>query len=91
MVASFCPLQLRGGAGACPHRHPSARVKTSAAWPFPLTKTSTGKDVVEPADAIRWSHIVLSGGRRPRTTARPSVFAILAFKNLDDREVAEIA
>jgi hypothetical protein len=33
----------------------------------------------------------LSGGRRPRTTAHPSVFAMLAFKNLDDREVAEIA
>jgi hypothetical protein len=36
-------------------------------------------------------HIVLSGGRRPRTTARPSTLAMLAFKNLDDREVAEIA
>ena len=31
-------------------------------------------------------HIVLSGGRRPRTTARPSTLAMLAFKNLDDRE-----
>jgi hypothetical protein len=36
-------------------------------------------------------HIVLSGGRRPRTTARPSTLALLAFKNLDDRELAEIA
>ena len=35
--------------------------------------------------------IVLSGGRRLRTTARPSTLAMLAFKNLDDREVAEIA
>jgi hypothetical protein len=33
----------------------------------------------------------LSGGRRPRTTAHPSAFAMLAFKNLDDREVAGIA
>ena len=55
-----------------------------------LTKTSTGKDVVEPADAIRWSHIVLSGGRRPRTTARPTHSAMLAFKNLNDRKFAEI-
>ena len=39
----------------------------------------------------RRCHIVLSGGRRPRTTARPSRLAMLAFKNSDDREGAEIA
>jgi mono/diheme cytochrome c family protein len=49
-----------------------------------------GNDVVETAEATSLVHIVLSGGRRPRTTARPNPFAMPAFKTLDDREVAEI-
>ncbi len=49
-----------------------------------------GNDVVETAEATSLVHIVLSGGRRPRTTARPTAFAMPAFKKLDDREVAEI-
>jgi hypothetical protein len=36
-------------------------------------------------------HIVLSGGRWPRTTARLSILAMLASRNLDGREGAEIA
>ena len=47
-------------------------------------------DVVETADATSLVHIVLSGGRRPRTTDRPTAFAMPAFNKLDDREVAEI-
>jgi len=49
-----------------------------------------GNDVVETADATSLVHIVLSGGRRPRTTARPTAFAMPAFNKLDDREVAEV-
>ena len=49
-----------------------------------------GNDVVETADATSLVHIVLSGGRRPRTTARPTAFAMPAFNKLDDRSVAEI-
>jgi thiosulfate dehydrogenase len=47
-------------------------------------------DVIETADATSLIHIVLSGGRKPSTTARPTAFAMPAFKTLDDREVAEI-
>jgi len=49
-----------------------------------------GNDVVQTADATSLVHIVLSGGRRPRTQARPTAFAMPAFKTLNDREVAEI-
>jgi len=49
-----------------------------------------GNDVVETADATSLVHIVLSGGRRPPTTARPTAFAMPAFEKLGDREVAEI-
>ena len=50
----------------------------------------SGNDVVQTADATSLVHIVLSGGRRPLTTARPNAFAMPAFKTLDDREVAEV-
>ena len=49
-----------------------------------------GNDVVETADATSLIHIILSGGRRPRTTALPDAFAMPAFTKLDDRKVAEI-
>jgi hypothetical protein len=42
--------------------------------------------VVEPTDAIGWSAVV----GRARLLI-PSLFAMLAFKNLNDREVAAIA
>ena len=49
-----------------------------------------GNDVVQTADATSLVHIVLSGGRRPRTQARPTAFAMPAFKTLNDREIAQI-
>ncbi len=50
----------------------------------------TGNDVVETADATSLVHIVLTGGRRPRTAARPNAYAMPGFTQLDDREVAAI-
>ena len=49
-----------------------------------------GNDVVDTADATSLVHVVLSGGRRPRTAARPNAFAMPAFKTLDDHEVAAV-
>ena len=49
-----------------------------------------GNDVVETADATSLIHIILSGGRAPRTTARPTAFAMPAFTKFHDRDVAEI-
>jgi thiosulfate dehydrogenase len=49
-----------------------------------------GNDVVQTADVISLVHIVLSGGRRPQTSARPIAYAMPAFKTVDDRELAEI-
>ncbi len=49
-----------------------------------------GNDVVETEDSTSLIHIMLSGGRRPRTTARPTAFAMPALNKLDDRVVAEI-
>jgi alcohol dehydrogenase (quinone), cytochrome c subunit len=51
----------------------------------------SANDVVETADATSLVHIILSGGHRPRTTARPTAFAMPAFNKLDDRQVAEVA
>jgi thiosulfate dehydrogenase len=47
-------------------------------------------DVVETADATSLVHIIVSGGRRPRTADRPNAFAMPAFTTLDDRDVAAI-
>ncbi len=49
-----------------------------------------GNDVVDTADATSLVHIIVSGGRRPRTADRPNAFAMPAFKTLDDRDVAAI-
>lgn len=49
-----------------------------------------GNDVVETADVTSLVHIIVGGGRRPQTAARPNAFAMPAFNKLDDREVAEI-
>jgi mono/diheme cytochrome c family protein len=52
--------------------------------------TLAGNDVVETEDPTSLIHIMLSGGRQPRTTARPTAFAMPAFNKLDDRLVAAI-
>ena len=49
-----------------------------------------GNEVVETADVTSLVHIVVAGGRRPRTADRPTAFAMPAFKKLDDRDVAAI-
>jgi hypothetical protein len=56
----------------------------------PSSSISKGQNLcrVPPGGCHSLVHIVSSGGRRPRTTA---VLAMLAFNNLDDRELVEIA
>lgn len=47
-------------------------------------------DVITTADPTSLIHIVLSGGRRPQTKARANAFAMPAFNELDDEQVADI-
>ena len=49
-----------------------------------------GNEVVETTDVTSLVHVVVAGGRRPRTADRPTAFAMPAFKMLDDRDMAAI-
>ncbi len=66
---------------------PPRQTASGVAHIFPAL---TGNDVVETADATSLVHIVLTGGRRPHTAARPNAYAMPGFTQLDDREVAAI-
>lgn len=47
-------------------------------------------DVITTSDPTSLIHIVLSGGRRPQTKARPNAFAMPAFTKLGDEQIADI-
>jgi thiosulfate dehydrogenase len=49
-----------------------------------------GNDVVDTDNATSLIHILLSGGRRPKTAERPDAFAMPGFATLDDQTVADI-
>ena len=85
MVASLPPAVVGAGDGACPHRHQQGSKNfSSAALPF-LPTNFEGQRLGGTGGCHSLVHIVLSGGRRPRATARPNVCAMPAFKNLNDR------
>ena len=72
--AQFCQTCHRADGGGVPRIFPAL----------------AGNSVVRTGDATSLIRIVLAGGRRPHTAARPTAYAMPGFRHLSDGDVAEI-
>ncbi len=79
-----------GGASATYEEYCVTCHRTDGSGVTRIFPALAGNDVVDTANATSLVHVVLSGGRRPRSAARPNAYPMPAFTTLDDSEVAAV-
>ena len=79
-----------GGASATYEEYCVTCHRTDGSGVTRIFPALAGNDVVDTANATSLVHVVLSGGRRPRSAVRPNAYAMPAFTTLDDSEVAAV-